>query len=111
MADNLTVLYALQALGFTSGIIGVVWVGMIPALPMKERLEKTMKYDVQRTIAVDIDEIIENDLEGFLDLIAERAFGTDCAQEINYKITGSPTEYTVQLAVSANVPEEEDYGV
>lgn len=58
-------------------------------------------------ILVELYEVGENDLEGFLDLISERAFGTEYVQEINYEIIGLSSEQELLLAVYGILPERE----
>lgn len=57
-----------------------------------------------RCCHVDVDELIERDLEQFLDLIAERAFGSVLASDLSYRVAGSkPSSGQLLLAVTADV--------
>lgn len=40
---------------------------------------------ITRTVEVTLDEVINNDFEGFLDILAER-FGNTLLQDIKYKV-------------------------
>jgi hypothetical protein len=46
-------------------------------------------------VAIDLDEIIERDLEGFLDLLSVRLSGTDVLTDICYEIVGFDAPDTV----------------
>ena len=39
-------------------------------------------------VLVDTDDMIDNDMEGFLDILSERLTGTPCLIDINYRIVG-----------------------
>lgn len=63
-----------------------------------------------KVIDVGLSEIIHSDFEGFLDTIAERAFNTILAQEINYRVVGVASDWAVKLEITAHVPDaDEDY--
>lgn len=57
---------------------------------------------VDKTITVSLSEIVNSDLEVFLDLITERAFGPAMASDINADVVGH-TAQTVDLLVSAEL--------
>lgn len=61
----------------------------------------------RQTVTVDLSDVIDLDLEGFLDLISERAYGTPLAQDIEYEIVGHGL-HSVQLEVVANIPDDDD---
>lgn len=65
-----------------------------------------MSWQTKR-IEVDLDAVIERDREEFLDLIADKAFGTVSAEDIGYAIGGFiPNTTTLFLVVTAYLPEE-----
>lgn len=70
-----------------------------PAAPAGKRVEKT--------ITVTLSEIVNSDVEVFLDLITERAFGPVLASDINADIVGH-TAQTVDLVVSAELDTDDD---
>ena len=47
-----------------------------------------MKEYMTGCVAVALSDIIDNDLEQFLDLIAEKLVANDCLMDINYKAIG-----------------------
>lgn len=59
-------------------------------------------------IAVSLSEMIGVDEDWFLDLIAERAFGTILAENFSYRLVGIADDHNVRLEVSGFVPENED---
>ena len=61
-----------------------------------------------KIIVVDLDDMIDNNLEHFLDLIAERAFGTELAMQINYKAVRVVGDASIELEVTAEVPGEDE---
>jgi hypothetical protein len=50
-------------------------------------------------IQVDLDEIIDNNLEGFLDLISDRLTKSECLSDIGYQIVGFTPPITLHLEV------------
>jgi hypothetical protein len=57
-------------------------------------------------IEVSLGEIIERDLEEFLDLISERAFNTAAAMNVEYSIIGH-RDHAVLLTVTADIEDDE----
>lgn len=70
------------------------FLGAVTVVPAGKRAEKT--------ITVTLSEIVISDLEVFLDLITERAFGEALASDINADVVGHTTQ-TVDLLVSAEL--------
>lgn len=61
-----------------------------------------------KIIDVTLGELIDRDLEEFLDLLADRAFGTILAEEIEYRVVGIAGDHTLKLEVTANIPDDEE---
>jgi hypothetical protein len=61
---------------------------------------------VEKTVTVTLSEIVNSDLEAFLDLITERAFGSALASDINADIIAH-TAQTVDLTVSAELDNDD----
>ena len=57
-------------------------------------------------IEVSLGEIIERDLEEFLDLISERAFNTAAAMNVEYSIVGH-RDHAVMLMVTADIEDDD----
>ena len=57
-------------------------------------------------IEVSLGEIIDRDLEGFLDLISERTFKTPVAMNVEYSIIGH-RDHVVLLMVTADIEDED----
>ena len=53
-------------------------------------------------IALDLDEVIGLDLEGFLDLISVRAVGNELLMDIDYRIIGIQPDGSLLLAVTGD---------
>lgn len=58
---------------------------------------------VEIQIVVDLSELIDNDLEQFLDLIAERATGSVCLQDVNYGIVSYEGSDTLLMRVTGDI--------
>ena len=55
-------------------------------------------------IAISNEEIIENDYEGFLDLISKKVTGSICLREINEKMIGCiPEKELILYSVTGNI--------
>jgi len=63
--------------------------------------------EVSDIIAVGIDEMIDNDLEGFLDLISDRV-GHPLLMDIGYKAVAINDDGTIRLKVTGFIELEED---
>lgn len=59
-------------------------------------------------ITVDLSDAIDNDLEGWLDLISIRACGSDLLMEVDYKIIGITADGSIRLRVTGNPEAIED---
>jgi len=60
-------------------------------------------------VVIGLDAIIDNDGEGFLDLLVESAWGfAVCASDIEYEIVSTPTPHTLCIEVTAYIDIEED---
>ncbi len=55
---------------------------------MKEALRGENEGYITGTVPVDLSEIIEGDLESFLDLLSEKVTGTELLTDITYEIVG-----------------------
>lgn len=58
-------------------------------LTKNEIKEKTDENGyIAGNVLVDTDDMIDSDLEGFLDILSERLTGSPCLMDINYRIVG-----------------------
>ena len=74
----------------------------------REQAERMMADDggyIHGTVPVDIDYLINNDLEHFLDLLSRLVTGTELLQDITYKVVGHEEGGTLYLEVSGNPSE------
>ena len=55
---------------------------------MKEALRGENEGYIEGVVAVDLSDVIDNDLEGFLDLISYKMTGTELLMDINYNVVG-----------------------
>lgn len=53
-------------------------------------------------VEVDLSEFIDNDLEGILDVLSERATGTEVLSDISYSVTGHHGN-TLEITVTGKV--------
>ena len=58
---------------------------------------------VEGHVYVDLDEAIDNDLEGFLDIVSNRLVGHGLLQDITYRIVGATPEHEIIVYVSGLV--------
>jgi len=56
-------------------------------------------------IKLEISEMIDNDLEGFLDILSEKLTGSVCLMEIGYKVVGCTEDECVLMRVSGDISE------
>ena len=54
---------------------------------------------------VHLSDIIDNDLEGFLDLLSEKLIGSPLLMDINYDVVDSTAEVCIIIKVRGDVPE------
>lgn len=64
--------------------------------------------EISELIKIDLDEIIEADFEGFLDMICELA-GYPLLMNISYEVEGVDSDGSLQLRVCGEVEEEQWY--
>lgn len=57
---------------------------------------------VEGIIPVSLSNIIDNDLEGFLDIISEDLVGRPTLMDVNYSVVGHQDEWTVLIKVSGD---------
>lgn len=60
---------------------------------------------IEVNVLVNLDEIIDNDLEGLLDILCERV-GASLLMDINYSIVKAEDSHTLVIAVNGDVTEE-----
>lgn len=60
---------------------------------------------VRGNILVDLSEIIDNDLEGFLDLISERLVNNVCLMDVQYKVIDTLNDGRLVVSVSGDASE------
>ena len=61
-----------------------------------------MKPQLPKTVEVDLHEIIDNDLEGLLDILSERATGSPLLMDISYRIVGHEND-TLKIEVDGDI--------
>ncbi|MCA1320547.1 hypothetical protein LC085_11550 [Bacillus tianshenii] len=57
---------------------------------------------VEGVLPVSLSNIIDNDLEGFLDIISEDLVGSPTLMDVNYSVVGHQDEWTVLIKVSGD---------
>ena len=67
-----------------------------------------MEKKLPKVVQVDLREIIENDLEGFLDILSERATGSSLLMDISYRIL-SVENNSLMIEVDGDPSEIEDF--
>lgn len=50
--------------------------------------------------AVDLDDMVSNDFDGFLDTLAERLIGSPCLLDIDYRVVGVSDDQTILVKVT-----------
>lgn len=67
-----------------------------------KRLEEDTTY-ITGVVPVDLSDIIDNDLEGLLDIVSEKLIGSICLMDINYKCIGVENDgLTLLMEVSGD---------
>lgn len=64
-----------------------------------------MKVRPSFLIEVDVDDMVSNDLEGFLDEISEKAVGNTLLMDISYEFISIVDRHTVLMKVSGDISE------
>lgn len=57
---------------------------------------------IETWILIDLCEVVDRDLEGFLDYISEKACGSDMLMDINYRVSGAKEDMII-LTVGGDV--------
>lgn len=70
---------------------------------IKRRMDED-KY-IKGVVAVELSEIIDNDFEGFLDILSERLLHSANLMDINYSVVGHADDSTLHILVSGDVSE------
>lgn len=67
-------------------------------------IEKIRNEDgyISARVIIELHDIIDNDLEGFLDILSEKLVGDDLLMDIDYKVTGVANENEVVIEVSGD---------
>lgn len=65
-----------------------------------------MEKKLPTVVEVDLSEIIDTDLEGFLDILSERATGSPLLMDISYKVIGCEND-TLKIEVDGDPSEIE----
>lgn len=60
---------------------------------------------IEGKVMVHLSDIIDNDLEGFLDLLSEKLIGSPLLMDINYDVVDSTAEVCIIIKVRGDVPE------
>jgi hypothetical protein len=74
--------------------------------PLTKAQMKELQDDagyVEGVIEISLADMIDNDLENFLDYIAYKLIDSPCLMDIQYSIVGCADEYTVLLKVSGQI--------
>lgn len=69
---------------------------------MKEALRGASEGYITGIVPVDLSDIVEGDLESFLDLLSEKVTGTELLMDINYDVVGFE-ENTLFIKVTGDV--------
>lgn len=74
----------------------------------KKELESEMNENryIKVIVPVEVEALINNDLEGVLDLLSELVTGTPCLMDISYKAVGVINEYVLAFEVRGVVSED-----
>jgi hypothetical protein len=54
------------------------------------------------TVAIDLGDVIDGDLEAFLDLLSEALTGSGLLMDINYRLVGVDDDHTMRLEVTGD---------
>lgn len=76
--------------------------------PLTQEQMKAMMNEncyVTAIVPVYVSDLIDNDLEGVLDLLSELMTGSLCLMNIGYKVVGVIDEYTLAIQVEGDVSE------
>lgn len=58
---------------------------------------------VSGEVLVDVNDIVDYDLEGFLDILSERLIGSDLLSDINYQVAGHIPPQTLKVTVTGDI--------
>ena len=64
--------------------------------------------DIKKVVTVELSDLIDNNLEGFLDILSEKAVGHECLMDINYKIVGHESDTILKIEVTGYVDPDDD---
>lgn len=67
-------------------------------------------YYVEGEFEVELCDMIDNDLDGFLDVLSEKLIGSICAQSINYSLSAVTGNATVRMSVNCLLEKDEFTG-
>ena len=71
-----------------------------------EQMQELSKNDpngyIEGVISFDLKDAIDNDFEGFLDIISEALTGTDILMDLNYSVVGAGPDGSIHLKVSGD---------
>ena len=74
----------------------------LTVIQMRELSEQDENGYIRGVIEFDLSTAIDNDFEGFLDIISEALTGTDILMDINYEIVGLGENKAIHLLVSGD---------
>lgn len=63
---------------------------------------------IHEEVHVDLNEAVERDLEGFLDLLSTLAIGDDLLMEVSYKVIGVTDDNLIRVIVSGDPSASEE---
>lgn len=72
-------------------------------LPNDEIVRVNENDFIRVVVSVELSEIINNDLEGFLDILSEKATGTEVLSDITYSIVERSGSSTLEIEVVGNI--------
>jgi len=72
-----------------------------PTVEKLKEIANSMNY-VEVTIALDLEDVIHHNYEGFLNLLSEKAVGSQLLEDISYKLVGSLDEMLL-IEVKGNI--------
>lgn len=70
---------------------------------MRDMHEKAEKGVISAVVSMDLSDLIDNDLEGFLDVCSEKLTGGALLADIDYRVVGHTEDTTILVEVSGDV--------
>ena len=74
-------------------------------LPSGEQVVVDNNNMIEAQIVIGLEDAVDNDLEGFLDLVSERVVGSCLLMGFSYRVTGLTPEGALILTVNGDISE------